>query len=382
MSSAPEPASETAAVQKPKRRSPLHFLWRGLAISLPPILTLVILIWIGQILNVYILKPTTGAVKFVIAQFTDESRPADQFTSPDTGFPPLDFVDRKYVVSPKVREEARKLRTDFQQRNQPKEQVDEQVAAFLKKKAYVELPDQRAVPYEDYAEVARRLRPSEIPRTARGIYMELATTRYFQSLFHLSVVAILIALLLLYFLGRLVTVRMGAWTVHKFESGVMARLPLISRVYSSVKQVTDFFFTERTVEYNRVVAVEYPRRGTWSLGFVTSDSFLEITAAAGEPLVTVLMPTSPMPMTGFTISVPRSEVIDLNVTVDQAFQFCLSCGVLVPEHQKVTPELLGEAISNRLNLSESAPEQSETETIPSNGSPSEDAEATRSEATS
>ncbi|MDF1742668.1 MAG: DUF502 domain-containing protein, partial [Gimesia sp.] len=152
----------------------------------------------------------------------------------------------------------------------------------------------------------------------------------------------------LYFLGRFVTARVGSWMVLKFEQGVLARLPVVSNVYSSVKQVTDFFFSERTVNYSRVVAVEYPRRGIWSLGFVTGDSMLEMTVTAGEPLVAILIPTSPMPVTGYTMSIPKSEIVDLNITVDQAFQFCLSCGVLVPPQQRVTDELLREELGKRL----------------------------------
>jgi uncharacterized membrane protein len=129
---------------------------------------------------------------------------------------------------------------------------------------------------------------------------------------------------------------------------VLGRLPVISTVYSAVKQVTDFLFSERQIEYNRVVAIEYPRRGIWSLGFVTSDSMLEISTAAGEPLVSILIPTSPMPVTGYTMSVPRRDVMDLNITIDQAFQFCVSCGVLVPPHQQVTPELLQQELAKRL----------------------------------
>jgi len=144
------------------------------------------------------------------------------------------------------------------------------------------------------------------------------------------------------------TARLGRWLMNKFETVVLGNLPVISNVYGSVKQVTDFFLTERKVEYNRVVAIEYPRRGLWSLGFVTSDSLLELTVAAGEPLVSVLMPTSPMPMTGFTISVPRNEVLDLNITIDQAFQYCLSCGVLVPTGQKVTPEALERELARHI----------------------------------
>jgi len=187
-----------------------------------------------------------------------------------------------------------------------------------------------------------------MPITVTGLYMEVVTHRYFQLLLYLSALAVILTIVLLYFIGRLTTARIGGWFIHKFETNFLGRLPLIRNVYSSVKQVTDFVFSERSVSYNRVVAIEYPRRGMWSLGFVTSDSLLEITAAAGEPLLSVLMPTSPMPMTGFTVSVPRSEILDLNITIDQAFQYCLSCGVLVPPQQKITPELLQQELARRL----------------------------------
>jgi len=75
---------------------------------------------------------------------------------------------------------------------------------------------------------------------------------------------------------------------------------------------------------------------------------LEMTVTAGEPLVAILVPTSPMPVTGYTMSVPKSEIVDLNITVDQAFQFCLSCGVLVPPQQRVTDDLLREELGKRL----------------------------------
>jgi uncharacterized membrane protein len=173
----------------------------------------------------------------------------------------------------------------------------------------------------------------------------------------LSAFAVSVLVIVMYFLGQLVTNRLGAWAVRKFESALVGRVPLVSNVYSSVKQVTDFLFTERTIEYNRIVAIEYPRRGIWSLGFVTGESMLEMTTAAGEPLVTILVPTSPMPVTGYTLNVPKTEIVDLNITIDQAFQFCISCGVLVPENQKVTPESLKQALTRRLTGDASEVEQ-------------------------
>ena len=64
----------------------------------------------------------------------------------------------------------------------------------------------------------------------------------------------------------------------------------------------------------------------------------------------MISPSAPMPVTGYTINVPKSEIVDLNVTIDQAFQFCISCGVLVPEHQAVTTESLQKALARRLTI--------------------------------
>lgn len=349
-----EPANEPPAETQPRKSRPaLRFLLRGLAISLPPILTIWILAWIVGVINNFVLAPTSSVVRYAIVQFTDESLPRDQFQSPEPWMPKLNHCDGNYLVTSTTRDELTKLRDGAAQSTRKLE--DE-----LKAVAYVPFGD-RAVPYADYAEVALNLGSKEMPRTSRGIYMELVATRYFRSRLVFTAAAVILALVMLYFIGRMVNARVGVWMIQKVETRVLARVPLVNQVYSSVKQVTDFFFTERKVEYNRVVAVEYPRRGMWSIGFVTSDSFLELSAAVGEPLVCVLMPTSPMPMTGFTISVPRSDVIDLDVTVDQAFQFCLSCGVLVPAQQKVTPEALRLALAKHLSSGASEPVQNVTE---------------------
>jgi uncharacterized membrane protein len=110
------------------------------------------------------------------------------------------------------------------------------------------------------------------------------------------------------------------------------------------------------------------------MGFVTGESFLDIRNAADEPVLSVLMPTSPMPATGFTISVRKSETIDLNLTIDQAIQFCVSCGVVVPEHQQNKSTVEGEV---RRRFSSIANSQS------SNGAPEQDsASAPPAESTS
>jgi len=329
----PDNQSEKQAIATTHR-----FFLRGLAISLPPILTLVIVIWVAGIVNNYIIVPTTTTVRYCIAYFTDDSQPRDNFVEVEN-LPPLEYCRKEYLVSKERANEFAAI-----DKNSGPDGINRKMVLPY---AWVPFGD-RAVPYSDYREVAKRIRASDMPTTAMGLYMELATTRWFKSLFQLSAVAVALTIVALYFLGRFVTARIGAWMVIKFEQGVLARLPVVSNVYSSVKQVTDFFFSERTVDYSRVIAVEYPRRGIWSLGFVTGDSMLEMTVTAGEPLVAILIPTSPMPVTGYTMSVPKSEIVDLNITVDQAFQFCLSCGVLVPPQQRVTDELLREELGKRL----------------------------------
>lgn len=169
-------------------------------------------------------------------------------------------------------------------------------------------------------------------------------------------------ILILYLLGKFVAVRLGwiFWTL--FERGI-DRVPLVRNVYGAVKQVSDFVLSEREIEYSRVVAVEWPRRGIWSLALVTSESMVDIEAAANEPVLAVLIPTSPMPMTGFALTIKKSEAIDLNITFDEAIQFIVSCGVVVPPKQlrrmttgQPVPEASAEATATAENALDSPTE--------------------------
>ena len=295
------------------KRGVTQIFLRGLAITLPSILTVAILIWAAGLVKDYVVDPVSAVVEFSIAQAIRDDVPAADLVRPAQRRE-LEFVGRDYLLRPADGNRACPAAFDAD------------------RDAYVRL-GRRAVPYRDYRPVAELLPEDERPDTATGVYMELATERFFKSSFILSALAVGLAVVAIYFVGRIVGVRVGAYVVRKIEDDVLAKLPVVSRVYGSVKQVTDFFFAEKQIEYNSVVAVEYPREGVWSVGFVTGEGMRGIVDAAGEPLYSILMPTSPMPMTGFTISAPRSKCRELDLTVEQAFQFCLSCGVLVPPQQ-------------------------------------------------
>jgi uncharacterized membrane protein len=124
----------------------------------------------------------------------------------------------------------------------------------------------------------------------------------------------------------------GSFFASRFDQLIL-RVPGVRAVYSAVKQVSDFLFSQREIRATRVVAVEFPRQGIWSVGFVTGESLMAIGEAAGEPVVAVLIPYSPVPVTGCTITVRKRDCVDLDITFDQACQFIVSCGVVVPPQQ-------------------------------------------------
>lgn len=179
--------------------------------------------------------------------------------------------------------------------------------------------------------------------TARGYYNHYVDLRFLRRSVVIPVF-LCVFILVLYLVGKFMAAGAGRILYNAGEA-IIKRVPIIRNVYSSVKQVTDFVFTEQAIEFNRVVAVEYPRKGIWSVGFVTGESMFDIRSAANEPVLSVLMPTSPMPATGFTITVLKSETVDLDITLDQAIQFVVSCGVVVPHEQMQHSKRVGSKIS-------------------------------------
>jgi uncharacterized membrane protein len=285
-------------------------LLRGLGVVLPPLLTIVVLIWAWTTIESYVLTPIESWVRQAIvwkvdttlteipydAKPTNTTRRSDGFT----------YHGIRYVPDPT----GRRFIPEY-----VKKTVDEKLGYFG---PFTAAPASANAYWHRYVQLTYLQRRVVVP-----VFLVVFTT-------------------VLYFLGRILTVGLGRWLVHGLERGIL-RIPLVNKVYGSVKQVTDFAFSEREIEFNRVVAIQYPRDGIWSLGFVTGNSMREIAEATGEPMLSVLMPTSPMPMTGFTVTVKKSEAIDLNLTIDEAIQFIVSCGVVVPGAQRVERPLEAEA---------------------------------------
>jgi uncharacterized membrane protein len=285
---------------------------RGLAVLLPPLLTIIFFVWAWNAIDRAILKPVESLAKNSVTWWIDETLTDNE----------VDEIVRTSKLPGSHFKEFEGERIFF----------DDEGTMFVKIKS-------NWIPLRIAAAV--RANPGDPdPQTAREYYLRFVQIRYLKR--HLVIPAVMaLFLAIMYLVGKLLAAGIGRFFYHAAER-IIHRLPIIRNVYSSVKQVTDFVFDDNEIQFTRVVAVEYPRRGVWSMGFVTGDSLLDIRNAAGEPMLSVLMPTSPMPATGFTISVPKSETVDLDITIDQAIQFCVSCGVVVPDHQLSKAALEGE----------------------------------------
>ncbi|MCC7389737.1 MAG: DUF502 domain-containing protein [Phycisphaerales bacterium] len=148
---------------------------------------------------------------------------------------------------------------------------------------------------------------------------------------YLRATGLVIAIVVIYFVGRFLGGYLGRQVYDRLEA-LLARVPGFKQIYPHVKQVVQMVLGDRPIAFNRVVMVQYPRIGIWTIGLVTGPALKRMTQESGEDVVTVFIPTSPTPFTGFAINVRSSEVIDLPMTVEESIRFIVTGGVLVPEH--------------------------------------------------
>jgi len=308
------PTEEAASeiVSSPRVSTFRRAILRGLGVVLPPLLTVVLLIWAWSMIEANILQPIESGIRHALvlglSEIKKELPPGTIWINPTTPQDGFVYKGERFIPDPTGRR--------F---------LPEYVVTLVDNRL-----DQLG-PYED------------VPTSANAYWHRYVQLRFLPR--SITLPLFLIGFLsVLYILGKLFAHGIGRWFVHRLEAGI-GRIPLINKIYGAVKQVTDFAFSEREIEFNRVVAIEYPREGIWSIGFVTGNGLPGIAKAAGEPVLSVLMPTSPMPMTGFTVTVRRSEAIDLDLTVDEAIQFCVSCGVVVPVPKSLSKGVSGTAIT-------------------------------------
>ncbi|MEQ8850899.1 MAG: DUF502 domain-containing protein [Phycisphaerales bacterium] len=254
------------------------FFLRGLGILLPSILTLALLVWAYGFLHNNVAKPINSLIRGVTLYSMQ------QFELP------TDWRPGWYTVTGEEIE-------GFKDRNPKTRLGEEQIVRELRVEGFRE---------------------------------------FWSSHWYLESIGVIVAIILIYLAGVLVGNYLGRRLYVRAEK-LLTRVPVVKQVYPSVKQIVDFLLGDgtRKLDADRVVLVEYPREGIWTVGLLTGPTMRVIEEITGAQCVTVFIPSSPTPFTGYTITVPRRDVVELPISLDEAIKFVVSGGVLIPPRQVI-----------------------------------------------
>lgn len=263
-------------MQPSRPRQPSHssrtFFLRGLAVLLPSVLTLWLLVQAYRFIDSSIAAPINEGIRWAVVQ-----------------------IDRQQRILP--------------------ERFD-------------------PTPSEVFAEIAATAatRHPLDEGQATQLLREREFANWWRSTWYLNLVGLLVAVVAVWLAGRLVGGFLGR-QIHRRLEGLLTSVPLVKHIYPHVKQVVDFLLSDdKPIKFNRVIAIEYPRKGIWSIGLVTGEGMKSMRSASGDA-ITVFIPSSPTPFTGYTITVPKAEAIELDLSIDEALRFVVTAGVLAPARE-------------------------------------------------
>lgn len=137
--------------------------------------------------------------------------------------------------------------------------------------------------------------------------------------------------------GALVSNVAGRWWFQQWDR-VLTRIPVFKSIYNAVKKVSDTLFSSNGNAFRTAMLVQYPRAGAWTIAFQTGTPNGEVASYLGSDLVSVYVPTTPNPTSGFFLMLPRSEVIQLNMSVDEALTYVISMGSVAPTSVRTLPK--------------------------------------------
>ncbi len=164
---------------------------------------------------------------------------------------------------------------------------------------------------------------------------------------------LVLTFLVLVLIGWAAAGLLGRWLVRMSER-LLARMPIVRNIYSAVKQIMETVLAQKSNAFRHVVLLEYPRRGIWTMGFVTGTTGGEVQNVVDAELVNVFIPTTPNPTSGFLLFVPKKDLYYLSMSSEEGFKMLVSTGIVTPpdlrsDERKATPLILAgnEALAAR-----------------------------------
>jgi len=157
--------------------------------------------------------------------------------------------------------------------------------------------------------------------------------------FHIPGMGVIVTVLLIFICGLVTTSYFGNRVVV-FGERIVGKIPFVRSIYQAIKRIADGLFMDKAQSFKKVVIVEYPRKGVYSIGFITGTPNGEIQKSLSQksPCVGVYLPCALTPTTGFFIMVPRDELIEVSMSVEEAFTLIISAGIVTPQER--TPAAL------------------------------------------
>ncbi|MFV1983189.1 MAG: DUF502 domain-containing protein [Thiohalomonadales bacterium] len=153
--------------------------------------------------------------------------------------------------------------------------------------------------------------------------------------FHIPGLGVVLSILVVFFTGVIIANLFGKQIVTIVES-MLSRIPLVRSIYAGVKQLMETVFVSGGQSFRKVLLIEYPRQGLWTLAFQTGVDVGEAQRKTGEDVINVYVPTTPNPTSGFFIMVPRNDVVELELSVDDGLKMLISMGAIVPDSMSNT----------------------------------------------
>lgn len=152
--------------------------------------------------------------------------------------------------------------------------------------------------------------------------------------FPLPGLGLLIAVVALYLIGALTAGLFGRYIMSIGER-LLARVPVVRSIYGATKQIAETVLAKQSNAFREVALIEYPRKGTWTMGFITGKPTVQIVESTTEDVVSVFVPTTPVPSAGFLLFVPRNEIVVLDMTVEEGLKMVVSLGIVAPPERGV-----------------------------------------------